>query len=349
MPIFAQTNTNVTTEAGLITALGSASSGETVTITAPLNLTQAVTVNNGVELVINSGVMFFNILADGSITNNGTIINNGWFSLYGTMINNGILTLNFWMGNYSTGVINNNGTFDNNGDFDSLSGSTFTGNAPVGTGTFSAQPPSAPTLNNATPNDTGGIVLAWTAPTNIGGTAIIRYEYSTDGTNWKTIPGGGTPQTSPQTITETSAAGNNAFVNSTQYSITIRAVNSAGNSVASSGINATPLVAPSITSAAKKSVSNCKERTFQVQASGTQPITFSISGQPAGVSIDADGLITIAKTVSPGTPHTFTITATNGIDPDATQDFTLTVRECATSFKGNIIVRGGGSLIIGKP
>jgi len=108
------------------------------------------------------------------------------------------------------------------------------------------------------------------------------------------------------------------------------------------------VIPPRITTT-KKSVSNCKDRTFQVQASGTQPITFSLDGtEPAGVSIDAAGLITIAKTVAIG-EHTFTLTAGNSVLPDATQDFTLTVRECATSFKGNIIVRGGGSLIIGKP
>jgi len=106
-------------------------------------------------------------------------------------------------------------------------------------------------------------------------------------------------------------------------------------------------IPPKITSSAQKSVSNCKERTFQVKASGDPAPRFSISNAPTGVSIDAAGLITIAKTVSP-VPHIFQITAENSLGSD-TQDFTLTVRECATSFKGNIIVRGGGSLIIGKP
>ena len=104
--------------------------------------------------------------------------------------------------------------------------------------------------------------------------------------------------------------------------------------------------APSITSQNKKSVTNCKGGSFQVQASGTTPIAYSITGAPAGVSIDAaTGKITIPKDVPIG-EHTFTLTAGNGVGSD-TQDFTLTVRKCVTSIKGDVIINGG-TLIIGK-
>jgi len=105
-------------------------------------------------------------------------------------------------------------------------------------------------------------------------------------------------------------------------------------------------VAPSITSQNKTSVLFGNSGSFQVQASGDAPINFSISGQPTGVSIDAaSGLITIANTVAVG-KHTFTLTAANGVSPNATQNFTLTIRE--RSVRINIIVNGG-TLIIGKP
>ena len=104
--------------------------------------------------------------------------------------------------------------------------------------------------------------------------------------------------------------------------------------------------APSITSQNKKSVTNCKGGSFQVQASGTTPITYSITGAPAGVEIDGTtGKITIPKDVPIG-EHTFTLTAGNGVGSD-TQDFTLTVRKCVTHIKGDVIVNGG-TLIIGK-
>jgi hypothetical protein len=62
-----------------------------------------------------------------------------------------------------------------------------------------------------------------------------------------------------------------------------------------------------------------------VAATGTNPITYSLTGEPAGVSINsASGLITIAATTAAGS-HTFSVIASNGIIPNATQSFTLTV------------------------
>jgi hypothetical protein len=81
---------------------------------------------------------------------------------------------------------------------------------------------------------------------------------------------------------------------------------------------------PAITSVATTSTLAGTAGTFQVTATGTDPITFALTGAPAGVTIDsATGLISIADTTAVGT-HNFTITA-SGVAPDATQAFTLTV------------------------
>lgn len=83
--------------------------------------------------------------------------------------------------------------------------------------------------------------------------------------------------------------------------------------------------APTITSAASASLVSGIGGTFQVTATGSPAPVYTISGAPAGVTIDpATGLITVNSTVAAGT-YPITITASNGTSPDATQDFTLTV------------------------
>ena len=95
-----------------------------------------------------------------------------------------------------------------------------------------------------------------------------------------------------------------------------------------SGWTNTPPVtgtAPSITSANSTSVVNGTGGTFQVTATGSAPITYSLSGAPSGVTINStSGLIAIAGTVVVNS-YNFTVTASNGVSPNATQSFTLTV------------------------
>ncbi|WP_284646658.1 S-layer homology domain-containing protein [Paenibacillus silviterrae] len=86
--------------------------------------------------------------------------------------------------------------------------------------------------------------------------------------------------------------------------------------------------APSITSSAGSVVT--AGGTFQVAATGTAPLTYSLDGAPAGVAIHRNtGLITIANTTAAGI-YTFTITASNGIKPNASMTFTLTVKDSPT-------------------
>jgi hypothetical protein len=86
-------------------------------------------------------------------------------------------------------------------------------------------------------------------------------------------------------------------------------------------------VSPTITSTNNKTVKNGTGGTFQVTATGTAPITYSLANQPDGVSIDiTSGLIAIDATTAKGV-YIFTITASNGVLPNAMQSFTLTVNE----------------------
>ena len=112
------------------------------------------------------------------------------------------------------------------------------------------------------------------------------------------------------------------------FNFTLKATNNVGTNT-----KAYSMVVSAITSTNSTSVVYGAGGTFQVTATGIAPITYSLTGAPAGVSINsATGLITIADTTAAGT-HTFTITASLTIpplyetvpDPNVTQSFTLTV------------------------
>lgn len=89
-------------------------------------------------------------------------------------------------------------------------------------------------------------------------------------------------------------------------------------------------IAPTITSDNHTTVAAGTGSTFQVTATGTGTMVYSLSGTvPSGVSIDAStGLMTIGAMDINGFNsfnYTFTVNAGNGIDPAAAQNFTLTV------------------------
>jgi outer membrane protein OmpA-like peptidoglycan-associated protein len=91
--------------------------------------------------------------------------------------------------------------------------------------------PNAPTSLVVTPGD-ARLSVAFTAPTDDGGSAITGYEWTTDGgTSWHAA--GRT--TSPLTIT--------SLTNGTAYTLQIRAINANGNGIASDEATGTP-VAP---------------------------------------------------------------------------------------------------------
>ncbi|MCL7405020.1 fibronectin type III domain-containing protein [Paradonghicola geojensis] len=91
--------------------------------------------------------------------------------------------------------------------------------------------PNAPTSLVATSGD-GQALITFIAPSDTGGSTISNYEYSLDnGVNWTALNPVDT--SSPITIA--------GLTNGTNYSIKIRAVNSAGGGTASSSVTATPV------------------------------------------------------------------------------------------------------------
>jgi putative cell wall-binding protein len=85
----------------------------------------------------------------------------------------------------------------------------------------------APSIDSATPGN-GSAVVAFTAPTSDGGSAITGYEYRLDGGAWVSV--GST--SSPFTIT--------GLTNGTSYQVELRAVNGVGPGPESAPVTVTP-------------------------------------------------------------------------------------------------------------
>jgi hypothetical protein len=89
--------------------------------------------------------------------------------------------------------------------------------------------------------------------------------------------------------------------------------------------------APVITSANSFSCASGTGGSFALTATGTAPITYSLNNAPAGVTVNGSTL-NVAASIATGV-YTFTVTASNGTAPNATQSFTLTVTS-AVSITG---------------
>jgi Putative Ig domain len=90
--------------------------------------------------------------------------------------------------------------------------------------------------------------------------------------------------------------------------------------------------APAITSAATGSFMVGTAGTFTITATGTPTPSFTLTGaQPSWLSFvdNTDGTATLSGTpdADSNLSYSFTITARNGVSPNATQDFTLTVQQ----------------------
>lgn len=89
-----------------------------------------------------------------------------------------------------------------------------------------------------------------------------------------------------------------------------------------------PLQAPSITSGAVATFTTGEARNVLLDGTGTPVPAFSVSGTlPAGLTLTSSGVLSGAPAAGTGGSYPLTITAANGVAPDATQAFTLYVRQ----------------------
>lgn len=91
--------------------------------------------------------------------------------------------------------------------------------------------------------------------------------------------------------------------------------------------------APAITSANSMAFTEGAAGTFTITATGTPPPTFSLTGAlPSGVTFNAStGILNGTPAAASNGAYQLTITASNGVLPNATQNFTLTVIAASTT------------------
>ncbi len=125
-----------------------------------------------------------------------------------------------------------------------------------------------------------------------------------------------------------SLSGTPAAGTSGSYPITITAANGIGSG-ATQSFTLTVVAgsqAPSITSANNTTFTVGTNGSFQVVATGSPSPTFTqTGGLPSNVTLSSTGLLSGVPAAGTGGTYVITITASNGVLPNATQQFTLTV------------------------
>jgi len=118
------------------------------------------------------------------------------------------------------------------------------------------------------------------------------------------------------------------------YAITITAAN--GTTNATQNFTLTVDQAPGITSANNTTFTVGAAGSFTVIASGFPTATFSETGAlPSGVTLSSSGILSGTPGAGSGGSYPITITASNGVSPNATQSFTLTVNQSLAITSGN--------------
>jgi|GEM_PF-6294277 len=107
------------------------------------------------------------------------------------------------------------------------------------------------------------------------------------------------------------------------YNLTVEASNSVGTDTQAFALTVNE--APTITSVDTLDCETGQPCTFSFTASGFPASTFDLPGLPAGLSLDPSGSLSGSPDAGTGGVYNLTLSATNGIAPDASQAFTLTI------------------------
>jgi hypothetical protein len=219
-----------------------------------------------------------------------------------------------------------------------LSGTPATGTGGTYTITITAQ-------NGVSPNATQGFTLTVSEPPMITSANSATFAVGTAASF--TITATGTP---PPTFSETGAlpagvtfssstgmlSGTPATGTAGTYSVSITAQNGSSPN-ATQNFTLTVNQAPAITSASSTTFTVGTAGTFTVAGSGFPAPTFSESGAlPAGVTwAPATGVLSGTPASGTGGTYAVTFTAQNGVAPNATQTFTLTVNQAPAITSSN--------------
>ncbi len=148
------------------------------------------------------------------------------------------------------------------------------------------------------------------------------------------LPSGVTFNSTTAVLSGTPATGTNGT-----YPITITASNGVGtNATQSFTLTIVSPVAPAITSSASTTFTEMTPGTFSVTSTGAPPPTYFVSGVlPAGIGLNAaTGVLSGTPPVGSAGTYPLTITAQNGVLPNATQSFTLTVTATPWTLTGSM-------------
>ena len=171
--------------------------------------------------------------------------------------------------------------------------------------------PGAPTSLSAVAGN-GSAAISFTAPSSNGGSSITNYKYSTDGSTYSDL--NPSDATSPITIP--------GLANGTTYSITLKAVNAAGDSVASASVSVTPdgnAPTASVTAATILATQNASVQSSEAGTAYLVNETVTVTSL-ASITGAADNL---QNSVSITTANTNTNLAATGLVPGTYKLYTI--------------------------
>ena len=198
--------------------------------------------------------------------------------------------------------------------------------------TVNAVAPGAPTLGTITAGD-GQLSVVFTAPASDGGASITNYQVSTNnGSSYAAL--------SPAQVTSPLII--SGLSNGTEYTVLIKAVNSAGAGAASGSGSGTPVAASVPTIVTSTTVNGALSTTYGTDSSTA---TFTVSGSALNgdLTVTPPAGFQVSTNSSTGFGGTATLTQSGGTLGSTTVYVRLAATSAVGSYSGNIVVSGGGA------